>query len=60
VIVMYRSPLRDIPPFDKAPVFPQSIFIPDEWGFGSVAAVWRDWRRRRRERRLRRKAVARR
>jgi hypothetical protein len=48
---MVRSPLQDIPPFDKAMPLPDSLFIPDEWGFGAVAAMWRDWREKRRKRR---------
>jgi hypothetical protein len=48
---MVRSPLEDIPPFDKAVPLPDSLFIPDIWGFGAVAMVWRDWKEQRRKRR---------
>jgi hypothetical protein len=51
---MYRSPLRDIPPFDKAPPYSEDLFLPYEKGFGAAAGIWRDWRKRRRERPRRR------
>jgi hypothetical protein len=57
---MYRSPLRDIPPFDKAPPYSEDFFLPYEYGFGSIVGIWRDWRKRRRERPRRRGRVLRR
>jgi hypothetical protein len=57
---MVRSPLRDFPPYDTAVEIPDDAFIPYEFGFGAVVALWRDWRKRRRERPRRRGRLLRR
>ncbi|MGB2711395.1 MAG: hypothetical protein WBC33_07745 [Conexibacter sp.] len=52
---MVYTPLDDLPPFDKAPVLPDELFIPDIWGpLPYLRRKRAEWRARRERRRLRR------